>query len=136
MRRIKKTMRRDLMEGIGLLILLFSFGTQYFSDELKKDEYITPLIMMNDNIIRLSSNDIDLIKHLTNPEVYDKESTRNKIENKYFDNSFWPDIEQTRKNSKEQGITLTYVYIAFYLIGSLMIIYPKIFPRSRIFKKE
>nr|DAL15352.1 MAG TPA_asm: hypothetical protein [Caudoviricetes sp.] len=127
-------MKRDLMEGIGLLILLFSFGVQYFSEELKEDEYITPLIMMNDNIIKLSSNDIDLIRYLAHPEVYNKDSILQDITQRHFELSYWQHIQHSVKTSKEQGDTFTYVYILFYAIGSLMIILPKIFSKSRIFK--
>lgn len=127
-------MKRDLMEGIGLLILLLSFGLQYFSEDLKEDEYIAPLIHMNDNIIHLAANDIDLIEYLTYPENHPKDSTLNEIKNRYFNLSYWQHIEQSLKDSKKQGSTFTRFYIMFYIIGSLMIVFPKIFSKSRIFK--
>lgn len=133
-KKLIRFVRKDVIEGIGMLIVLLSFGFQNFSEELKDDQYITPIIRMNDNIINLSSNDIDIMKYLTNPKIYDKDYTIKKIEERHFDQSYWKNIQDELETSKNQKDQLTFLYISFYILGSIMIIFPKLFPKFPIFK--
>lgn len=129
-----RLVRKDVIEGIGMLIVLLSFGFQNFSEKLKYDQYITPIIRINDNIINLSSNDIDITKYLINPEVYDKDYTLKKIEVRHFNQSYWQKIQDELDISENEENRLTFLYIGFYVLGSIMIIYPKLFPKCPIFK--
>lgn len=129
-------MKRDLVEGIGLLMILLSFGCQYFSDELKEDKLIAPLIKMNDNILALSSDHIVLIEYLAHPDSTNKVSAADNIKDRHFDMYYWQNIKESFNSSKEQEKKITYIYMVLYVIGSLMVLFPKLFPNCRLFKKK
>lgn len=132
--RIKKyKIRHDAFEAMGLLILLLSFGFQYFSSDLQSISDETPIIKINDNILKLSSNDLDIIEYLNNPDAYKDNSLKN-IEDRKSHLSDWSDIKNSIKEVEEQQNKMTYMYLSLYLLGSLIIVTPKLFPKLPFFR--
>lgn len=130
----KYRIRHEAFEAIGLLILLLSFGFQFFSSDLQSMTEESPIIRINDNILKSSSNDLDIIKYLNSPDVYKDHSLRC-IEKRNSELSTWANIKESTKEVESQQNEMICFYLSFYLIGSLMVVIPKLFPKLPFFRK-
>lgn len=129
-------MKHNLFEGLGLLILLFSFGVQQYLEGLRDLGADNSLIWINENILYSSRNDEDIIKFLAHPENYNRYDVINTISNRNNNLYTWGHVRDQVKYLKQQESNSTNIFLFFYIIGSIMIIMPKLFPNSCLFKKE
>ncbi len=127
-------MKEKFIEGLGLFILLVSFGFQNFSEDLKEYETTTPLIMMNDNILMLSHNDTDIAKALASNDLDARIEIIRSIEERRL--ATWNIIMDRYKEGKKEQQSYACWYLLFYIAGSILMIIPKIVPCIRKRKKN
>lgn len=129
--------RASIIEGIGLLLLLFSFGWQCWEESDKEDLQEYELRVLHEKIDHLWNSEYH--KYIYSSEYNDNPIRDGKVYlssmNYISINQSWQHFDKMKEleNSFPKDIRInSIIRVLLYVIGSMLILFPKLFPDSKL----